>query len=330
MFTLESRDGDELCLAPSHEEGVVALVDGRVRSYDDLPLLLYQVEEKYRDDHARNGLLRTKAFTMADACSLHATRESLEAWYGRVRAAYERIFEALGLDVVVCEAGGGVMGGSTSEEFVAPVNDGGCELLACRAEDCRFGRTDEHREFDALAAGDACPDCGGALHATEGVEVGHVFQLGTTYSTAMGLTVDDADGRERAVEMGSYGIGVTRVVQTLLAQHGDADGCNWPVTDAGTVAPYAVAVVPLRYDGALRAAADRIHDELAAAGVDVLLFDDEEQTIGERFAETELLGVPTKVVLGNHYAETGEVEIERRHGARTYRELGEVLDALAD
>jgi prolyl-tRNA synthetase len=343
MFTLENREGADMCLAPSHEEGVVHLVDGFVRSYDDLPVVVYQVETKHRDDHARNGLLRTKEFTMKDAYSLHATADDRRETYGEMRAAYERVFDALGLDVAICAADNSVMGGSASEEFVAPVDDGGTlDLVACERDGCRFGVTDEHPEYAAYRSEDetdgsetkvdACPDCGGALVATEGVEVGHVFQLGTRYSDAMALTVDVADGDEVAVEMGSYGIGVTRVVQTLIAQHADTDGCRWPVTDHGSVAPYAVSVVPLAYhdDDAVRDAADRVHDELDAAGVDVLLFDDADQTIGERFAESDLLGVPTKVVLGNHYAETGEVELETRDGDTRYRSLEDAIEELAE
>jgi prolyl-tRNA synthetase len=339
MFTLENRDGAEMCLAPSHEEGVVHLVDGVVRSYDDLPLVVYQVESKHRDDHARNGLLRTKEFTMKDAYSLHATEAGLRETYREVRAAYERIFDALGLAVAICEADNAEMGGSASEEFVAPVDEGGTlDVVHCERDGCRFGVTDEHPEYasyrreDATdstgATVDACPDCGGALRATEGVEVGHVFQLGQRYAEAMDLAVDTADGDRVAVEMGSYGIGVTRVVQTLCLQHADADGCRWPVTDHGTVAPYDVSVVPLAYEGDAKDAADRVHDELEAAGVECLLFDDGDQTIGERFAESDLLGVPTKVVLGNHYAETGEVELESRDGDTRYRALDAAIREL--
>jgi prolyl-tRNA synthetase len=339
MFTLENRDGAELCLAPSHEEGVVHLVDGHVRSYDDLPVVLYQVESKHRDDHARNGLLRTKEFTMIDAYSLHATDGDLVDTYHQVRDAYERIFDALGLDVAICDADNSVMGGSASEEFVAPVHDGTCRLVACTSTDCRFGVTDEHPEYDAArertgsrGGSEGCPQCGAEVRASDGVEVGHVFQLGTRYADAMDFTVDTATGEERAVQMASYGIGVTRVIQTLLAQHADDDGCRWPVTDAGTVAPYRVAVVPLDYHGdtAIQHAADRIHDDLAARGVAVLLFDDPDQTIGERFAESDLLGIPTKAIVGNHYADTGEVELETRSGDTRYCDLDDVIATLAD
>jgi prolyl-tRNA synthetase len=325
MFTFENRDRQEMCLAPSHEEGVVELVRGRVRSYDDLPLLLYQTGAKHRDDHARNGLVRTKEFTMSDAYSLHASHESLDDWYDRVRDAYCRIFDALGVDFAIAAADNSVMGGSASEEFVAPVKTGSCGLVHCTADGCRFGVTDEHPDFDGYAAGDTCPDCGGRLAAGEGVEVGHTFTLGTRYSAAMDLTVDLADGSSRHVEMGSYGVGVTRVVQTLVAQHADADGCRWPETDAGSVAPWRVAVVPLDYEGDLRAAADRLYD----ACDDALLFDDD-RSIGERFAESDLLGVPRKVVLGNHFRETGEVEVETRDGDTRYLDLDAAIAELGE
>ena len=318
MFTLENRDGGDMCLAPSHEEGVVELVDGRVRSYDDLPLLLYQVGAKHRDDHARNGLLRTKEFTMKDAYSLHADRDSLAEWYERIRGAYCRIFESLGVEFVVSEADDGVMGGTGSEEFVAPVDEGTCDLLHCGAADCRYGVTDEHPAF-----GDACPDCGGRLVRSEGIEVGHVFRLGTRYSEAMDLTVDLADGSEGHVEMGSYGIGVTRVVQTLIEQHADADGCRWPVREGRSVALFAASLIPLSYEGEVRAAADRIHE----ARDDVLLYDGD-RTIGERFAESDLLGVPTKVVLGNRFLETGEVELESRDGETEYVDLETAVESV--
>ncbi|WP_049887845.1 aminoacyl--tRNA ligase-related protein [Natronobacterium gregoryi] len=326
MFTLENRDGKRMCLSPSHEEGVAHLVDGVVRSYDDLPLLLYQVESKYRDDHARNGLVRTKEFTMKDAYSLHARRDSLSEYYDRVREAYVRIFDALELEFAVTRADNSVMGGSSSEEFVAVADEGTVALRRCSAADCRFGVTDESPRSD-LSAGDACPDCGERLEAGEGIEIGHVFELGTRYSEPMGFTVDTADGGERDVVMGSYGIGIERLVHTLVEQHGDADGCRWPDTAVGTVAPFDVSIVPLEYDGDLREVADRLYESLEG---DVLLFDDREATIGERFAESDLLGVPWKVILGNRFRETGEVELESRDGDTRYVSLEDVTATLED
>ena len=312
LFTLENRDGQAMCLAPSHEEGVVHLLDGRVRSHADLPLLVYQVESKFRDDHARNGLVRTKEFTMKDAYSVHADESGLRKTYREVRAAYERVLDDVGLEYSIVEADAGVMGGATSEEFVAPVADAGGDsdrLVYCTAEGCRFGVTDEHDGFDAHRAGDACPECGGDLAASDGIEVGHVFQLGTRYSEAMGFAVDTADGGERAVEMGSYGLGVDRLLQTLAQQHGSAESLAWPATDWGSVAPYRAAVIPVG-EGEVLDVAERIHDECGRE--DVLLYDD--LSVGERFAECDLLGIPAKVVVGNTYREDGVVDAETASG----------------
>jgi prolyl-tRNA synthetase len=331
MFTLSNREERAMCLAPSHEEGVVHLLDGLVRSYDDLPITLYQVGSKFRDDHARAGLLRCKEFTMKDAYSVHLDADSLRGTYRAMRAAYCRIFDDLGLEVAVVGADNSVMGGERSEEFVAPVGEGSCRLTRCLADGCRWGITDEADAFHEHAAGDDCPDCGGRLATTGGVEVGHVFELGTRYSEAMGLTVDDEDGGSVAVEMGSYGIGVSRLLQTLVMQRawkrddgGGGDSLDWPATDWGSVAPYRAAVVPIGDDDAVREAAATIHD---AIGEDCLLYDGD-RSAGERFAESELLGVPAKIVVGNHYRETGEVEVEGRDGESRSVAPDSVADAV--
>jgi prolyl-tRNA synthetase len=341
MLTLTNRDGQDMCLAPSHEEGMVHLLDGLVRSYDDLPLVVYQVASKFRDDHARNGLVRCKEFTMKDAYSFHVDEASLRATYEEVRAAYEAIFADLGFEFAVVEAEADVMGGSVSEEFVAPVADGGDRLVHCTADGCRFGvtversstsphsqareDTDEPEGFAAHDEGDDCPDCGGALAESDGVELGHVFQLGTRYSSSMGLTVDDEAGATREVLMGSYGIGVERVVQALLQQATDGHGsgtCRWPVTDWGCVAPYRAGVVPVGGDEAVQAVAADVHERIGAG--DCLLFDDDTQSVGERFAEADLLGLPATVVVGNTYRETGLVDVEDAGGHTEQVEPGEV------
>ncbi len=330
MFTLENRDGQAMCLAPSHEEGVVHLLDGRARSHHDLPLLVYQVESKFRDDHARNGLVRTKEFTMKDAYSVHADEAGLRETYREVRAAYERALDDVGLEYAVVEADAGVMGGATSEEFVAPVADAGGDsdrLVYCAAADCRFGVTDEHDGFDEYDAGDACPECGGSLAASDGIEVGHVFQLGTRYSEAMDFTVDTADGDARSVEMGSYGLGVDRLLQTLAQQHGSPDSLAWPVTDWGSVAPYRAAIVPVGDDSEVLDVAERLHDDCGRE--DVLLYDEDAGlSVGERFAESGLLGVPAKVVVGNTYREDGVVDVETDSGTEQL-EVEEVAEFVA-
>lgn len=254
---------------------------------------------------------------MKDAYSVHTDAESLRETYCAMRAAYRRVFDDLGLTVAVVGADNSVMGGERSAEFVAPVAEGSCRLTRCLADGCLWGITDEADAFHEHAAGDDCPDCGGRLATAGGVEVGHVFELGTRYSEAMELTVDTEDGGSVAVQMGSYGIGVSRLLQTVVMQQaweqdgdGGGDSLDWPVTDWGSVAPYRAAVVPIGDGDAIEETATAIHN---AIGDDCLLYDGE-RSVGERFAESGLLGVPAKIVVGNHYRETGEVEIEGSDG----------------
>ncbi|QSG05982.1 Prolyl-tRNA synthetase [Halapricum desulfuricans] len=324
MFTLRNRDGQELCLAPSHEEGMVHLVDGRVRSYDDLPVLVYQIATKFRDDRPRNGLVRSKEFTMKDAYSFHASESSLGATYRRIREAYLRLFDDLGLTVAVVEADNSVMGGSRSEEFVAPVENGSHRLRFCR--DCRFGVSDEHGDLERFEGGDDCPECGGTLTASEAIEVGHIFELGTRYSERMGLTVDLRDGSSRDVLMGSYGIGVERLLQTIAQQHADTDGLSWPVTGWGSIAPFRAAIVPIGDDESVRETAETLY---ARCGPDDVLLFDGDRSPGERFAESDLLGIPVKLILGNQFRETGNVELEFRDGQTDYATPGDVPEIVS-
>ena len=321
MFTFENRDGKRMCLAPSHEEGIVHLVEGTIRSYEDLPVLFYQIDSKHRDDHARGGLLRMKEFTMKDAYSLHSETDSLDAYYERVREAYIRIFEALGIEFAITNAENNLMGGSDSEEFVALAGTGTANLRWCSADDCRFGVTDESPR-SSLAAGDDCPECGTSLEAGEGIEIGHVFKLGTRYSDPMGMSVDLPDGTAQNVLMASYGIGIERLLYSLIEQHADEAGCRWSADGSGVVAPYAASIIPLEYDDELAAVADYIYEDCGPA--QTLLFDDPDQSIGERFAESDLLGIPRKVIIGNEFRETGEVELETRDGETEYVTVEEV------
>ena len=334
MFTIRDRDDRELCLAPSHEEAMVHLVDGRVRSYDDLPLLVYQVGRKFRDDRARNGLVRTREFTMKDAYSFHADADGTETTYRTVRAAYERALSDLGVEFAIVDADSGVMGGSTSEEFIAPAAGGSDRLRHCTADGCRFGTVEDDKADEAgngttddHTVERQCPDCGGRLVGSDGIEVAHIFDLGRRYADPMGLSVDGVDGTEQPVHMASYGVGADRLIETIAAQHADEDGLRWPESDWGTIAPYRAAVVPVGEDGGARAVAKELHE--ACGRSDVLLFDDPDQSVGERFAESRLLGIPATVVVGNGYRETGLVDVENRAGETRQLTPDDVPQAVA-
>lgn len=302
MFTFKNRDDQDMCLAPTHEEPMAELVRERLRSPNNMPLILYQIGKKFRDDHARNGLLRAKEFTMKDAYSFDTSESGLDDAYQAMREAYINIFDSLGVDYAITQADPGAMGGTGSEEFQAPAEIGSDEIKRCPEEDCLFGTKD----FDRTE----CPDHNTELERTNSIELGHIFKLGTRYSEPLDLTFDTQDGEQHVI-MGSYGIGVSRIIPTLIEQRNDEDGIIWPES----VAPYEMSIVPLGEEGEIMETAEELYDVLDTD--EVLLFDNN-VSIGEKFAESDLIGIPVKVILGNNYLESGEIEVEYRDGSREY------------
>ena len=315
MFTLRNREGRDMCLAPSHEEGVVRLLRNRIRSYDDLPHVVYQLQQKHRDDHARNGLLRCKEFLMKDAYSLHTDTDDLYGTYRDMRLAYMRIFDALNLDYSIVDAEAGVMGGGMSEEFVAVSDTGRDTLLSCATGSCTFGLTDEHHAFDRFDDRDICPLCGEELTVTAGIEVGHIFALGTRYSDAMDFMYDTETGSKRPVVMGSYGIGISRTLQAVVEQNSSTEGCVWPVTDWGTLAPFDAAVIVPGDSEKRRTAAENVAQTLEH-GNRILTYSGSDMSAGEQFAEADKIGIPRKIIIGNRWEDEGVIEIEYRDGSK--------------
>jgi prolyl-tRNA synthetase len=477
LFRLRDRRHGDYLLGPTHEEIFTLLVKGEYSSYKDLPLTLYQIQNKYRDEmRPRSGVIRGREFLMKDSYSFDIDAEGLQRSYDLHREAYGRIMERLGVDYRIVTAVSGAMGGSASEEFLAPSPVGEDTFVSCSSCDyaanteaaraaappegeqglgehsdvshpemsevhtpavssiesvveflggdlqpsdllktmifrvdgdpvvvCVPGdrdvdeerlagalapaevtlvdeidfaerpdlvrgfagpqgmaqrgvrvladvrvqpgsawvtganRPDHHvryvvngRDFvvdtyldvATVAAGDPCPRCGSPLEIDRAIEVGHIFQLGRKYADALGLAVLDASGRSRTVTMGSYGIGVSRLVAAIAEQTHDAAGLCWP----GAVAPADVHVVAVG-KGAQRAAAEALAEDLEAQGLRVLL-DDRGASAGVAFADAELIGVPAVVVVGRTVAE-GSVEVRNRAtGERGSVPLAEVAAAV--
>lgn len=470
LFRLQDRREVDYLLAPTHEEMFTLLVKEMVSSYKDLPLTLYQIQTKYRDEaRPRGGLLRGREFLMKDAYSFDLDDDQLASSYSKQRVAYRRIFDRLGLDYVICSAVSGAMGGSQSEEFLAPSDagediyvvspggyvanaeavitpapapvdydnlpepkvlptpnattiqalvdqanelfprddrpwlasdtlknvvftvthpDGTRELLVvglpgdrevdpkrleaalepldvevATAEDferhpelvqgyigpqvvgpnnseagIRYlvdprvvtgtswvtgaNQADQHvfglvmgRDFEAdgtieaaeIHDGDPAPDGSGALKLHRGIEIGHIFQLGRKYADALGLTVLDENGKARVVTMGSYGIGVSRVLAALAQESNDRRGLQWPAT----VAPFDVDVVVAGKGDELETAARELAEDLSSAGLDVILDDRRAVSAGVKFTDAELIGFPLTVVVGRGLKE-GTVEVRQR------------------
>ncbi len=488
LFRLQDRKGGDYLLGPTHEEMFTLLVKGEYSSYKDLPVSLYQIQNKYRDEaRPRAGILRGREFVMKDSYSFDLNADGLQVSYDAHRDAYIRTFDRLGLEYVIVSAQAGAMGGSRSEEFLAPCAsgedtyvrssdgtyaanveavvtpvpaplafgdapaahveatpdtptieslvdlanaqhprsdgrawtaadtlknvvlmltslDGSTEPLVIGVpgdrevdmkrveaavfpaeprvfEDADFAKypalvrgyigpqalgedsasgirylvdprvvagtrwitganvTGQH-VFDLVAGrdftpdgtieaaevrdGDQAPDGSGTLISARGIEIGHIFQLGTKYAEALDLKVLDENGKQRVVTMGSYGIGVSRAVAAVAEQTYDDLGLCWP----RSIAPVDVHVLATGKDEAAFAEAERIAAELTTLGIDVLLDDRPKVSPGVKFKDAELLGIPTIVVVGKGLAE-GVIEVrERISGVRQELAPAAVVDAV--
>jgi prolyl-tRNA synthetase len=455
LFHLKDRKGGEYCLAPTAEEAVTSVVRAGVTSYRQLPLTLYQIRTKFRDEiRPRFGLMRGREFLMYDGYSFDADTEGLDRSYRAQDAAYRRIFERCGLDFTVVEADSGAIGGSASQEFMVLAETGEDAVARCAA--CGYGANVEKAEtgrrpapwdgetagpledvetpgrggidevveflgitpsrmikclvydteqghvvalvrgdldanevalknalgvrhlmlaseekiqgatgspvgfvgphhlagrglrvvadesvrgavnavtgagrrdwhvrglslerdagepeflsFATARAGDPCPRCGEPLSIARGIEVGHIFKLGTRYSTALRCEFTDEKGETRPAVMGTYGIGVGRTMASAVEQHHDADGIVWPLA----LAPFEIAVVSLNpSDEAARQAADELYESLLSAGEDVF-YDDRDERPGVKFKDADLVGFPIRVNVGGRALKEGKVEVVRR------------------
>lgn len=476
MVRLTDRHKRQFCLGPTHEEVITDLVKKNVKSYKQLPLLLYQIQSKYRDEiRPRFGLMRSREFIMKDLYSFSASQACLDECYEKMYDAYSRIFARCGLQYRAVEADSGAIGGNSSHEFMVIADSGEDEVLYCtscdyaaneeRAETHYAGQkqeaepqeiikkstpgiktiddlanflsvspklliktlfyqvtyddkeelvavlirgdrtanevkiknllnsleaelADQEKVADELnlpvgfigpiglpqdirvladrevmdltdavaganepdhhllhvspgrdfkpdfiadlklaAAGDLCPRCQAPLAATRGIEVGHVFKLGTKYSKALGANFLDENGKSQPMIMGCYGIGVGRTVAAAIEQNHDANGIIWPMP----LAPYHVIIIPVSIkDDQQRELAETLYADCLAAGVEVL-FDDRKERPGVKFKDADLIGIPLKVVIGPKAIEEKTVEIKcRKTGEEIKVPFAEALTALQD
>ncbi len=332
MLRITDRHDREMLYGPTNEEMITALVRDAARSYRDLPRTLYHIQWKFRDEvRPRFGVMRGREFLMKDAYSFDLDEAGARHSYNRMFVAYLNTFARMGVRAIPMRADTGPIGGDLSHEFIvlAPTGESDvfyhsnweqpAELSSVDFEDVSglraivggytadYAATDEKRDAAAEAA------AGDDLRQSRGVEVGHIFYFGTKYSAAMGLKVRGPDGGEVVPQMGSYGIGVSRLVGAIIEASHDDKGIIWP--DA--VAPFAVGLINMRTDDAVcAAAADDLYAKLQAAGVEVL-YDDRDERGGAKFATMDLIGLPWQIVIGPKGLANGIVELKRRAtGAR--------------
>ncbi|MGA2455279.1 MAG: aminoacyl--tRNA ligase-related protein [Solirubrobacteraceae bacterium] len=313
LFKLTDRKGSELVLAMTHEEAVTFHMAQLIRSYRDLPLIVYHFQVKERDEaRPRAGVLRTREFIMKDSYSFDRDLASLEESYALHVGAYDRMMARTGLRFCKVEGDVGMMGGVGAHEYMAPCAAGEDEILMGGAGGDQYAANVEV----ALSSpgvekvGDEYLRDGEPLTREPAIEIANIFKLGTRYSEPLGARYLDETGAELPVWMASYGIGPARIVAATVEQFADEHGISWP----RALAPFAVHLVALGKPGTPeRDAADALYATLEDGGVEVL-YDDRDLGPGEKFADAELLGCPLRLTVGRRSLESGVAEVQVRRG----------------
>ncbi|MFA5275797.1 MAG: aminoacyl--tRNA ligase-related protein, partial [Candidatus Omnitrophota bacterium] len=294
MFKFQDRRGRNVCLGPTHEEIITELIKNHISSYRQLPLVLYQIQTKFRDEiRPRFGLIRACEFVMKDAYSFDADEAGLDKNYELMFEAYKRIFKRCGLNVLITEADSGVMGGKVSHEFMVAAKDGEDRVLLCPA--CSAAASFKEGQNNA------CPKCAKKADIVNTIEVGHIFKLGVKYSSALAAKFLDAQGKLRDIIMGCYGIGVSRMISAIIEQNNDPSGIIWPKE----VAPYKVIITALDVtDNKIIESAESLYQELQENNIEVL-FDDRDERAGVKFKDADLLGIPLQIIIGKSSLKDG-------------------------
>ncbi|WP_372622091.1 proline--tRNA ligase [Falsiroseomonas sp.] len=339
MLRLKDRHEREMLFGPTNEEMVTDIFRQFAKSYRDLPRNLYHIQWKFRDEvRPRFGVMRGREFLMKDAYSFDLTKEGATHSYHQMFLAYLRTFARMGLKAIPMRADTGPIGGDLSHEFIILAETGESQVFVSKAL-LEMDPLAEAPDYDSdlsplvgrwtghYAATDEMHDplAWEKLPAAErvsarGIEVGHIFYFGTKYSQPMGLTVQGADGQVVVPEMGSYGIGVSRLVGAIIEANHDEAGIKWP--DA--VAPFAAAVLNLK---AGDAACDALSERLYGALGDAAVYDDRADRAGAKFADADLMGHPWQVIVGPRGAAANRVELKRRMTGERHEVSPE--DALA-
>ncbi len=328
MLRIVDRHDRDMLFGPTAEEVITAIFRDCVRSYKDLPKNLYNIQWKFRDEiRPRFGVMRGREFLMKDAYSFDLTADDARKAYQRMFVAYLRTFARMGLKSIPMKAGTGPIGGDLSHEFIILADTGESQVF-CHKDLIDGAVPQAETDFDGDLSG-IFKDWTSKYAATEdmhdaakfeadvpadkrvsarGIEVGHIFYFGTKYSEPMGARVQGPDGKMVTVQMGSYGVGMSRLAGAIIEASHDASGIVWPVP----VAPFEVGLINLKSgDKDTDAAALALYDKLRDAGIDVL-YDDTDERAGGKFATMDLIGVPYQLIVGPKGVKSGEAEIKNR------------------
>ena len=345
MLRISDRHDRDMLFGPTNEEQITQIVRDNIKSYKDMPKLLYHIQWKFRDEvRPRFGVMRGREFLMKDAYSFDLDAAGARRSYNRFFVCYMRTFERLGLKAVPVRADTGPIGGDLSHEFLILADTGESEIgchtdfidMDLRGADLDYDNDDDmQRAVDHVTSLYAAVDeqrdevaekaLGDKLKVQRGIEVGHIFSFGTKYTAAMGAVVNGPGGESIELECGSYGIGVSRLVAGIIEASHDENGIIWPES----VAPFKVGLINLKSnDEECTSACDNLYARLTKAGVEVL-YDDREGRAGVKFADMDLIGLPWQLVVGPRGLKSGIVELkDRKTGERQEVSIDDAFERL--
>ncbi len=331
MFRLKDRNQREFCLGPTHEELITYMAYLDIKSYKDLPVNLYQIQVKFRDEiRPRYGLLRAREFIMKDAYSFCRNDDDSKLIYEKMYNAYCKILERIGLRYKVVEAETGLIGGKFSHEFIVSAENGEEKLIFC--DNCGYSA---NYEMSKLAKGGIekkekmsgspnlkaveevnvqgvtgvkCTSCGAELKFEKGIEIGHIFMLGKKYSDRLGAKFLDTDGKLKSLVMGCYGIGISRMLAAVIEQLHDDKGIIWPLS----IAPFKINIInTTSKNEKLSQAGDSVYRILKELNAEVL-YDDRDVSAGIKFKDSDLIGTPVRFIIGKKFLESKIIDVEYR------------------
>jgi prolyl-tRNA synthetase len=300
LFKFKDRHEKQLALGSTHEEVITRIAGSFVDSYKDLPKYVFQIQNKFRNElRPTAGLLRTREFVMKDMYSFHATSQDLDTYYFQVAQAYKKLYARCGLEAIMVNASSGTIGGDSSNEFIVVADSGEDSIFLCS----KCGWATNAEVGGTLSV---CPQCQERLITKKGIEVGHIFKLGDTYSRKMETFFTDRQGKKKPIIAGCYGIGLERLMATVIEVSHDSQGIIWPQE----IAPFQVHLLGLDLeDEKVLFQAQDIYEKLKSANIEVL-FDDREETAGVKFKDADLIGIPWRLVVSK---KTGEkIELKER------------------
>ena len=333
LLRIQDRHDRDFCLGPTHEEVITDLIRNNVKSYKELPLNIYQIQTKFRDEvRPRYGVMRGREFLMKDSYSFNIDEACLEETYLTMRNTYKKVLERMGLEYKIVSADSGAIGGDASEEFHVLAETGEDTIAVSDSSEYAINTElllKEGEDIESLE-GKPSPDGKGTIEIKKGIEVGHIFQLGKVYAEDMKANVLNNEGKASTLYMGCYGIGVSRLVAAAIEQNNDNKGIIWP----HSIAPFDINIIAIGYekDEKIAEASNNLYKELTEMGYDVLL-DNRKDGYGTKIKDSELIGVPLNIIIGKQFLESEEIEFRTRSGDTSLSKISDsktILDFFKD